>query len=62
VNYIIVGDTAYLSDFTGELDELITLLPVSMLNSLEVLGLKKICWGLEGEDWEYIEDIPRLAQ
>jgi len=61
MNYIIVGDTAYVSDFYGDMDELINHFPDKLVNALRLKDVKKVVWGLEGEYWEYLEDFPVLV-
>lgn len=60
MDYIVVGDTAHVAGFDGTFDLLVNYFPAALINTLEVLGVKKIVWGREGENWELLADFPRL--
>lgn len=60
IKYIIVGKVAYLSRFYGDFSDLVGRIPIGTLNTFELLGVKTICWGVEGEEFEELENFPRL--
>lgn len=60
LKYIIVGKTAYISKFYGDFSELVSRLDIGVLNTFELLEVKNICWGVEGEQFEELENFPRL--
>ena len=60
MEYIIVGTTAHIANFTGDFDELVNYFPATLLAALEFQGVTKVVWGLEGENYEELSEFPKL--
>lgn len=61
MDYIVIGSTAHISGFNGDFDELINYMPASLITTLEFLGVAKVVWGQEGENWEQLSSFPKMS-
>ena len=60
MDFIVIGDSAHLAGFTGDLDDLVRVFPSSLINTLRVRDVKKVVWGANGEYWEFLDEIPAI--